>query len=93
MTNALKHILGDGVQRAGRVRSLLIAMAAGLAFLCLPVRAESPLPVPDTHCTAIVHGRLLDGTGAAPVRNSVVLIRGSRIEAVGTTGSISIPTL
>ena len=40
---------------------------------------------------ALVGGTLIDGTGAAPVRNSVVLIRGDRIERVGTVGSLAVP--
>ena len=41
---------------------------------------------------ALVGGTLIDGTGAAPVRNSVVLIRGDRIEKVGTVGSLPVPS-
>ena len=40
---------------------------------------------------ALVGGMLIDGTGAAPVRDSVVLIRGERIERVGTVDSLPIP--
>ena len=40
---------------------------------------------------ALVGGTLIDGTGAAPVRNSVVLIRGDRIERVGTVGALAVP--
>ena len=39
---------------------------------------------------ALVGGTLIDGTGAAPIRNSVVLIRGERIERIGTTESVAI---
>jgi len=38
--------------------------------------------VPGT--TAIRAGTLIDGTGAAPVRNAVILVQGDRITAVGT---------
>jgi imidazolonepropionase-like amidohydrolase len=38
-----------------------------------------------------VGGTLIDGTGGAPVRNSVVLIRGERIEQVGTVVSLPVP--
>ena len=34
--------------------------------------------------TAIRAGTLLDGTGAAPVKNAVILIQGERITAVGS---------
>ena len=34
--------------------------------------------------TAIRAGTLIDGTGAAPVRNAVILVQGDRSTAVGT---------
>lgn len=40
---------------------------------------------------ALVGGLLIDGTGAAPVSNSIVLVSGERIEAVGTIGRLPIP--
>lgn len=36
-------------------------------------------------------GTLIDGTGAAPVKDSVVVIEGNRIKAAGIKGSISYP--
>ena len=35
--------------------------------------------------------RLIDGTGAAPVDDAAVLVKGARIEAVGPTASIAAP--
>jgi len=40
---------------------------------------------------ALVGGTLIDGNGGPPVRNSVILIEGDRIKAVGRAGSIAIP--
>ena len=40
---------------------------------------------------ALVGGRLIDGNGGPPVANSVILIDGERITAVGTTTSLPIP--
>ncbi|GAB4541910.1 MAG: amidohydrolase family protein [Parvularculaceae bacterium] len=40
---------------------------------------------------AIVGGRLIDGTGAPPMADSVVLIEGDRIAAMGHMGEIEIP--
>ena len=46
--------------------------------------AQAPAPAPDSQpVTAIRAGTLIDGTGAAPVKNAVILIRGDRITAVG----------
>jgi imidazolonepropionase-like amidohydrolase len=40
---------------------------------------------------ALVGGRLIDGYGGKPLENSVVLIEGERIKAVGRVGEITIP--
>ncbi len=41
--------------------------------------------------TALVGGTLIDGFGGVPIRNSVILIRGERIEAVGAVGTLDVP--
>ena len=41
--------------------------------------------------TAIKAARLIDGTGAAVVRNGIVVVTGARIVAVGTQDAIAIP--
>jgi imidazolonepropionase-like amidohydrolase len=40
---------------------------------------------------ALVGGTLIDGTGSPAIRNSVVLIRGDRIERVGTMDTLPVP--
>lgn len=40
---------------------------------------------------ALVGGTLIDGYGSKPVRNSVVIVEGERIKAVGQVGSLAIP--
>jgi imidazolonepropionase-like amidohydrolase len=40
---------------------------------------------------ALVGGTLIDGTSSAPLRDSVVLIRGERIEKIGITDSLPVP--
>lgn len=40
---------------------------------------------------ALVGGLLIDGTGRDPLRNSIVLVNGDRIEAVGSIGRLAIP--
>jgi imidazolonepropionase-like amidohydrolase len=56
-----------------------------LLALQAPVAAAS-----DTAVTAIRAGTVIDGTGAAPLKNAVILIKGERITAVGT--NVAIPT-
>ncbi len=43
----------------------------------------SPQPTGSVECTAFVGGVLVDGNGGAPVKDSVVVIEGNRIVAVG----------
>ncbi len=40
---------------------------------------------------ALVGGTLIDGYGSRPIQNSVVIIEGERIKAVGQIGSLAIP--
>jgi len=40
---------------------------------------------------ALVGGTLIDGFGSHPVRNSVILIEGERIQAVGTVDTLAVP--
>jgi imidazolonepropionase-like amidohydrolase len=56
-----------------------------LLLLAVPVLAANA-PV-----KALVGGRLIDGFGGVPIANSVVLIEGERIKAVGQVGTLPIP--
>ncbi len=40
---------------------------------------------------ALVGGTLIDGFGSTPIRNSVILIEGKKIKAIGTTETLEIP--
>ena len=40
---------------------------------------------------AIVNGRVIDGTGAAPIDDGVVLIRDGRVEAIVTPDEVDLP--
>jgi len=54
----------------------LFAAAAAAAFL-----QAQPAPSP---VVAVRAARLIDGRGGAPVSSAVILVRGDRIEAVGS---------
>jgi imidazolonepropionase-like amidohydrolase len=47
---------------------------------------------PSQNLKALVGGTLLDGFGSKPIRNSVVIIEGERIKAIGQVGSLAIPS-
>jgi imidazolonepropionase-like amidohydrolase len=45
----------------------------------------------STKIKALVGGTLIDGFGSKPIRNSVILIEGEKIKAVGQVGSLTVP--
>jgi imidazolonepropionase-like amidohydrolase len=75
--------------KATRVLSAVVALA-GLAVTAV-AQQRAATPSTPHGPLALVGGTLIDGTGRAPVRDSVVLIRGQRIEKVGTTDSLAVP--
>lgn len=81
-----------------------LALAAGLlpmheAVLPAQTRAStSGVPtmrrgptLPRVPTLALVGGTLIDGNGGAPLANSVILIEGERIVAVGQVGALAVP--
>jgi len=59
----------------------------GIYLFFLPALAEEAAPRP----MALVGGTLIDGTGALPVPDAVVIVKGDRIAAVGTTATLKVP--
>nr|MCU0396764.1 Xaa-Pro dipeptidase [Cyclobacteriaceae bacterium] len=57
-----------------------------LLLLLLPI-----LSLAQSNLKALVGGTLIDGYGGKPLYNSVVIIEGERIKAIGTVGAIEIP--
>lgn len=58
--------------------------AGDLTEINVPPEAGRPI-------WALVGARLIDGNGGQPVENATVIIRGSRIDAVGPAGDVQIP--
>lgn len=69
----------------------MFAMVVGALVATGSAQQRAGTVPPPGKPIALVGGTLIDGTGSAPVRNSVVLIRGDRIEKVGTVGSLAVP--
>ena len=59
--------------------------------LVLLAAAFGALEAQQPRRIALVGGTLIDGTGGPPIRNSVVLVDGERITAVGTVGARAVP--
>jgi imidazolonepropionase-like amidohydrolase len=64
-------------------RILLVLTAALSAFIASP---QNPAPI-----KALVGGTLVDGYAGPPLRNSVVIVEGERIKAVGQVGALAVP--
>ncbi len=58
------------------------ALLLGMLVLAAPGQAQ---------VKALVGGTLIDGFGGTPVRNSVIIIEGQKITAVGTVGTLPVP--
>ena len=68
-----------------RLRSLLLALIAPAS-----IAAQQIQPAKGT--VVLKAARLIDGTGAAPVQNGVVVVTDDRIVAAGAEGTVSVPT-
>ena len=72
--------------------ALLVAAPAARAQGRPPVtEATRPFVAVDAPVVALVHARVLDGTGAPAREDQVVVIRGTRIAAVGPAATTAIP--
>jgi imidazolonepropionase-like amidohydrolase len=68
-----------------------IGAAGGVIAIAWLVAGAPAMPLAQAATTAIVGATLIDGTGAAPVRDAVILISGTRITAAGPRASVTIP--
>ena len=68
----------------------MISGIAAAALVCAAV-SVSTTAQRATPVKALVGGTLIDGFGGTPIRNSVVLIEGERIKAVGQVGTLQVP--
>jgi imidazolonepropionase-like amidohydrolase len=66
--------------------SVVITLIAVSPALAQQPAAPAPAPV-----TALRASRLIDGTGAAPIQDAVVVVTGTTITAVGRWGAVSVP--
>ena len=68
----------------------LLALLAG-APVAAQAGAAPAAPAAAAAVKALVGGRLIDGYGGEPLQDSVVLVEGERITAVGRQGEVAIP--
>ncbi len=76
---------------------LLIAVALASATPSLPAQPRQISPqvrtfvAVDAPIVALTNVRVIDGTGAAPRENQVVVIEGELITAIGAAGRVTVP--
>src|SRR5689334_13762513 len=69
------------------VRGVFAAsLALSVSLSAQPVRPSAVRP------KALVGGTLIDGFGGPPIQNSVILIDGDKIAAVGQVGTLAVPS-
>jgi imidazolonepropionase-like amidohydrolase len=66
---------------------LLVLLAVTAFFAAANPSSEAQ----SRNMKALVGGTLIDGFGSLPIRNSIVIIEGERIKAVGQLGALAIP--
>jgi imidazolonepropionase-like amidohydrolase len=70
----------------------LVASAASDGMAALKALSSSSLAAKDDGASvAWVGGNLIDGTGAAPVKDAVVVVEGGRITAAGPRAKVTVP--
>lgn len=79
-----------------RLLSTALILISCLCFSALP---QSPAPIgirpepPEGKGVVVLRAaRLIDGTGAAPISNAIVIVTNNKITAVGDTNSVRIPS-
>ena len=77
---------------------LFLTLLLILSCLCVSAFPQNPTPIgirpepPEGKgVVALRAARLIDGTGAAPIRNAIVIVTNSKITAVGDAASVRIP--
>src|SRR4030095_2604097 len=66
-----------------------LLLAAALSLLFTPIRDNTQAQ--SRNLKALVGGTLIDGFGSTPLRNSIVIIEGERIKAIGQVGTLPVP--
>ncbi len=87
MTRARKHNQVTRSRGISRRDFLKLAAAAGLLAGCRPAQQLTGAPT-----LVLVNGTLVDGTGAEPIADAVLMIQETRIVAVGPRANVTIPS-
>ncbi len=87
----LRRLAGDFLLQSSIPRVMLLVIAVTLAGHVRTVGAQATAAQTPRATLALVGGTLIDGFGGVPLQNSVILVDGERITAVGQVGSLAVP--
>ena len=75
------------------MRRLRICLIGALVFAAAVVMRGQPAsqPAAASRMKALVGGTLVDGFAGPPIQNSVILVDGDKISAVGQVGTLAVP--
>jgi imidazolonepropionase-like amidohydrolase len=68
-----------------------VRTASATSVFCLTLLLLPGLSAAQNRVKVLQGGTLIDGFGGPPIRNSVIVIEGERIRAVGTMGTVAVP--
>lgn len=80
----------DKSMKAGSIHLVFRVLLATLAMIAMAGCTKTPAP-DDVRIIALVNATIIDGTGAAPVSNQTIIIRGSKIAQIDDAASIDVP--
>src|SRR5262249_12383464 len=86
-----EELTGDDPRYTPRMqlsRLCLTGVLVSLTAAGVPAQRQSPAP---SRVQALVGGLLVDGYAGPPIQNSVILIDGDTITAVGQVGRLAVP--
>ena len=73
------------------MRRLAFVMLSALLFFGACGESQTPSPTIEPGGLALVGAQLIDGSGMAPVQDSVIVIRDGRIESAGSRETTEVP--
>src|SRR5881397_3292360 len=80
------------VLMTAQLRRIVLSTVSAVVLACVIGRTGPAAQAPRSGGPiAIVGARLIDGTGTAPVDDSVVVVQGDRIRAAGSRAMVQVP--